>query len=70
LGLRGRKKGETGENYVTKSFMVCTPYQIWLGTMKGAGTVAHAREKGNAYRILMGKLALKRERGGYCRHGA
>ena len=39
-------------------------------TMKWAGHVAREREKGNAYRILMGKPTRKSEIGGYCRYGA
>jgi hypothetical protein len=50
----------SGEDYITRSFILCTLHLILFGVMKSrrlkwAGHVACIRERRGAYRVLVGK---------------
>jgi hypothetical protein len=46
-------KQESREDYITRSFTLCTPHKILF--LKLAGHVARKGERGDAYRDLVGK---------------
>jgi hypothetical protein len=53
----------SGEDYIMRSFVICTPHQILFRLsrrMRWAGQVAFIRERGGAYRDLVGKTEGKR----------
>jgi hypothetical protein len=53
VGLKVVRKHEIGEDYITRSFMICTPHQILFGYMARVG------EKRDAYGVLVGKPECK-----------
>jgi hypothetical protein len=60
LGLRGMRKQWNGENYIMRSFMICTHHQniifiIKSRRMRWAEYVACMEEMRGMYRILVGK---------------
>jgi hypothetical protein len=59
---------ENGENFITRSFVICTLRQVLLRIIKArgmtwAGHVAQMGEKRNAYRLLVGKPEGRRPLG-------
>jgi hypothetical protein len=65
----GPKRDEVtgnGEDYITKSFMLCTPHQVSFGRLRWAGHVARMGERRSTYRVLVvkpeGRRPLERPR--------
>jgi len=50
LGLRGTRYQRSGENYITRSFMIHTGYQILL---VWSNREEWETDRGSAYRVLM-----------------
>jgi hypothetical protein len=72
LGLRGTREQGSGENYITKSLMTCTSYQIFFGDQIEKNEMGWAcstyRERRRVYRVLVGNSEVKRPLGRYrCR---
>jgi hypothetical protein len=67
FGRKRMKLREGRENFITRSFVICTLHQIIRmiksRRMRWVGHVARMGEKGNAYRLLVGKPELKRPLG-------
>jgi hypothetical protein len=65
LGLGGRKLQETGENYIMTSFIICIFHQTLVKIvesrrMRWSACVAHAGQKRNARKVLVGKSEERR----------
>ena len=64
----GPKRDEvtgSGENYIMRSLMICTPHPIWFVSkrMRWAGHVARMGGRRGVYRVLVGKPEGKRPLG-------
>ena len=58
----------SGENYITRSLMICIPHPIFFRAIKSrgmrwAGHVARTEERRGVYRVLVGKPEGKRPLG-------
>jgi hypothetical protein len=67
LGLRSTRKQGSGENFITRNFMICIHIHCFGGVksrrMRWAGHVAQMEEESVVYRILVGKPEGKRSLG-------
>ena len=58
LGLRGRRLQESGEDYIMRSFMLCTTHEIsfrwWNQGEWEVGHVVYMADRRGAYRVLVG----------------
>jgi len=68
LALEGTRYQGSGENYIKKSLMICTPHSLIVRVIKSrrmtwVGHVARMGERRGVYRILVGKREGKRPLG-------